>query len=46
MRNENVIIPIDKVALFDIIVSDRRYIDFDIAGDQEALIETERRKEQ
>ena len=37
------IIPIDKVALFDIIVTDNRYIGFDIAGDQEALIETERR---
>ena len=33
------IISIDKVALFDIIVSDSRYIGFDIAGDQEALIE-------
>ena len=40
------IIPIDKVALFDIIVADNRYIGFDIAGDQEALIETERRKGQ
>ena len=37
------IIPIDKVVLFDIIVIDNRYIGFDIAGDQEALIETERR---
>ena len=40
------IIPIDKVALFDIIVSDSRYIGFDMAGDQEALIETDWRKEQ
>ena len=40
------IIPIDKVVLFDIIVTDNRYIGFDIAGDQEALIETERRKAQ
>ena len=40
------IIPIDKVVLFDIIVTDNRYIVFDTAGDQEALIETEWRKEQ